>query len=209
VKIKVASLEPGQEVAIANCVETGRIVSRSEKNLYIVNWRGRNITMRRSELGVKRDGRWHFGPWIRRAPLASPDSIYILILSIHSPATNGEGFMFTTLQVDRAKSIIREAQADLGSDLGGFSPVDLLLDNMPELNGSEQARDLLRMIDDSTFFRSWPLFNHSPATKARVIQMRLIFRLFAVAGLSVLLTVYVVSYVVELARDKAAIARSI
>ena len=38
---------------------------------------------------------------------------------------------FSDIEVQGARSIIENAKIDLGEDLGGFSKVDLLADNMP------------------------------------------------------------------------------
>lgn len=59
---KIDALQPGQEVAIANCRETGRVVSRIKNGLYLVAWNGREITMPRKQLGVSVRGQWRFGP---------------------------------------------------------------------------------------------------------------------------------------------------
>ena len=40
-------------------------------------------------------------------------------------------------KLDRAMEILAKARADLGHDLKGFSPVDLLLDNMPDISHAE------------------------------------------------------------------------
>lgn len=49
---------------------------------------------------------------------------------------------------EKAREILAGARADLGHDLGGFSKVDLLLDNMPELMSVEAAKELLRSIGE-------------------------------------------------------------
>ncbi len=51
---------------------------------------------------------------------------------------------------EKARKIIDGAIAELGSDLCGYSAVDLLLDNMPGLRGSDDARRLLHTINRST-----------------------------------------------------------
>jgi hypothetical protein len=62
IKIQVQNLTENEEVALANCRETGRIICRLGKNLYRVLWQGNQIDMPRNQLGVLRNGRWVFGP---------------------------------------------------------------------------------------------------------------------------------------------------
>ena len=61
-KIQVVQLAPGQEVALANCRNTGRVIRRVAKNLYLVSWNGHEVTIGRNQLGVSVQGRWKFGP---------------------------------------------------------------------------------------------------------------------------------------------------
>ncbi len=49
--------------------------------------------------------------------------------------------------LSRARDALKRARADLGHDLGGWSPVDLLLDQMPEIRSPEHARSLLADLD--------------------------------------------------------------
>lgn len=48
--------------------------------------------------------------------------------------------------VERCRVTLTNAQQALGADLGGFSPVDLLLDNHPELKSVREARNALDYI---------------------------------------------------------------
>lgn len=61
-KIQIQNLVPGQEVALANCVATGRVIRRLKKNLYLVQWKNHEMTMRRSQLAVRFRGQWRIGP---------------------------------------------------------------------------------------------------------------------------------------------------
>lgn len=56
--VKIESLKVGQEVALANCRETGTVILRVGKNLYLVDYQGHEITMPRNRLFINRDGRW-------------------------------------------------------------------------------------------------------------------------------------------------------
>jgi hypothetical protein len=47
-----------------------------------------------------------------------------------------------------AAALLARARADLGYDLAGFAPSDLLLDNIAELRGAEDARALLAEIGE-------------------------------------------------------------
>jgi hypothetical protein len=49
--------------------------------------------------------------------------------------------------VARAMGVLADARRDLGHELGGFSPVDLLLDNLPSLSSSDDARDLVAYVE--------------------------------------------------------------
>lgn len=60
--VKLNNLQPGQQVALANCREPASVVRREGKNLYRVQWQGREFSMPRASLAVCRDGRWQFGP---------------------------------------------------------------------------------------------------------------------------------------------------
>lgn len=60
--IKIKNLEPGQIVGLANCFDTGEVVKRLAKNLYLINYQGHQIEMQRQHLAVNRLGRWTFGP---------------------------------------------------------------------------------------------------------------------------------------------------
>ena len=48
---------------------------------------------------------------------------------------------------EKARKIVDDAVTDLGPNLAGYSAVDLLLDNMPELRSSADARRLLPEIN--------------------------------------------------------------
>lgn len=48
--IQIPSLQPGQEVAVANCVTHGVVVRRLGKNLYLVLYKGHEIEMRRQAI---------------------------------------------------------------------------------------------------------------------------------------------------------------
>jgi hypothetical protein len=61
-KIQVANLIPGQEVALANCRDIERVISREGKNLYRVTFKGGYIVIGRSALAVRVHGRWLSGP---------------------------------------------------------------------------------------------------------------------------------------------------
>lgn len=50
--------------------------------------------------------------------------------------------------VRRAREILRKAREELGQDLGGYSGVDLLLDNMRCLKNSSDARRLLALAEE-------------------------------------------------------------
>lgn len=54
---------------------------------------------------------------------------------------------FSELQRKVARKILANARRDLGSDLGGFSAVDLLLDNMSDLGSVDEARALLAEVE--------------------------------------------------------------
>lgn len=57
-KKQLKPLEPGTEVAIANCRETGRVVARVAKNIYRVSWNGQEFETTRAQLCVKVGGIW-------------------------------------------------------------------------------------------------------------------------------------------------------
>jgi hypothetical protein len=56
--VKIESLKAGQEVVLANCRETGKVIARIGKNLYRVSYQGHEIDMQRNQLSINRDGRW-------------------------------------------------------------------------------------------------------------------------------------------------------
>lgn len=58
--------------------------------------------------------------------------------------TNGQ--VITAQVVRQSYDTIRLAREDLGQDLSGFSPVDLLLDNIPSLDLSS-ARKLVEFVE--------------------------------------------------------------
>lgn len=60
--IKIKQLQPGQEVTIANCRDTARVVKRLAKNLYEVVWCGHTLQIQRNQMAVNVHGRWVFGP---------------------------------------------------------------------------------------------------------------------------------------------------
>lgn len=49
---------------------------------------------------------------------------------------------------EMARAILAHARADLGPNLGGYSPVDLLLDQIPGLGDSADARQVLAKIGE-------------------------------------------------------------
>lgn len=59
--ISIKKLFPGQEVSLANCATTGKVISRTGKGLYQVEYKGRICEMNRVQLGVKYLGRFVYG----------------------------------------------------------------------------------------------------------------------------------------------------
>jgi len=57
-KVQIANLQPGDEVGIANCVTLGRVIRRAGKNLYIISWKGSELTLPRNQLLINREGRF-------------------------------------------------------------------------------------------------------------------------------------------------------
>lgn len=57
-RVLIENLKAGQEVVIANCTGRATVVKRLEKNLYVLLWQGREVTVARSNICVHRDGRW-------------------------------------------------------------------------------------------------------------------------------------------------------
>jgi hypothetical protein len=55
----IPPLTIGQVVSIANCVETARVVRRIRRNLYLVNFKGADIEVSRTNILVERNGRWY------------------------------------------------------------------------------------------------------------------------------------------------------
>jgi len=47
----------------------------------------------------------------------------------------------------KARRVLANARTNLGEDLSGYSPVDLLLDKIPSLQNSQEARMLLHSIE--------------------------------------------------------------
>lgn len=60
--IRVKNLEVGQEVAIPNCVATARVAERLGKNLYRLDYLGKQITLPRNQISVRYHGIWKSGP---------------------------------------------------------------------------------------------------------------------------------------------------
>lgn len=59
----------------------------------------------------------------------------------------GEGQVITNLTMHRAKLLLDNAKRELGGDLGGHSPVDLLLDSMDAIT-SDEAREIVDTMDE-------------------------------------------------------------
>jgi hypothetical protein len=55
--------------------------------------------------------------------------------------------LVTRRRVVTARNVLAVAKRNLGSDLGGFGAVDLLLDSMPDLRDADHARRVLEAID--------------------------------------------------------------
>jgi hypothetical protein len=59
VKVNIANLQAGQEVGIVNCVTLGKIIRRTGKNQYLVDWKGSQLLLSRNQLTVRSpDGRF-------------------------------------------------------------------------------------------------------------------------------------------------------
>jgi hypothetical protein len=55
--------------------------------------------------------------------------------------------LVTRRRVVTARNVLAVAKRNLGSDLGGFSEVDLVLDSMHDLKDAEHARRVIEAID--------------------------------------------------------------
>lgn len=55
------NLAPGQSVALANDSTPGVVLRRTEPSIYLVSWKGHEITIHRNRLGVLVHGQFKFG----------------------------------------------------------------------------------------------------------------------------------------------------
>ena len=60
---KIKPLYVGQEVALPQCIATGKVLERVKNGLYKIEWKNRQITMERKSLAVRVLGQWKNGPY--------------------------------------------------------------------------------------------------------------------------------------------------